>query len=379
MKEPKSTNVRSGVTPASKTLAPLGRPFFDLEATEPQFLKETGHTFEQCQSTVLDALQTKEHTFQDALLEPPSEYEPLSDQAIINQGQRIRRRLSYIAQNRTVPVDSNDASYGVPIDDFVSSQRLRLRLHNLAATVGQEPLRSITVVHSFIPAEILEGPGELGFSPEHLVSDFLYTFWRAFAESGFSFVRLSGWLELALIENPTDDKGDCLQDQWLFRGRDFFGIPDVPPRSWSLHLHCYGLARRAGRWASAKEITTALESYFPYRYARKTREFDLTKSPDVNIGRIGRYRSKLMGDVEKSREMPSSDEIAVNVRFWSPCITQSRDFTICEDWPEIGPRIPRPLDDPDLMKRISDAWNDAERAWTFDSPYLFKGDQESKP
>jgi hypothetical protein len=379
MKEPKSTKVRRGVTPASTTLAPLDRPFFDLKATEPHFLKETGRTFEQSQSTVLDALQSKEHTFQDALLEPPSEYEPLSDDAIINQGQRIRQRLSYIAQNRTVPVESNDASYGVPVDDFVSSQRLRLRLHNLASVVGQEPLRSITVVHSFIPAEVLEGPGELGFSPEHLVSDFLYTFWRAFAESGFTFVRLSGWLELALIENPTDDKGDCLQDQWLFRGRDFFGIPDVPQRSWSLHLHCYGLARRAGRWATAREITKALEPYFPYRNARLTREVDLKNTADENIGRIGRYRSKLMGDVEQSREVPSSDEIAVNVRFWSTCITQSRDFTICEDWPEIGPRRPKPLDDPDLMKCISDAWDDAERAWTFESPYLSKGDQESKP
>lgn len=359
-----------GVIPVLKTIAPLDQPFFDVEATERQFLMETGQTFEQSQSTVLNALQTKEHTFQDALLEPPSEYEPLSDHVIINQSRRIRQRLSDISRARLVPVGSDDAFYGVPIDDFLRSQQLRLRLHNLAAVVGQEPLRSITVVHSFVPAELLEGPGELGFSPEHLVSDFLYTFWRAFAESGFSFVRLSGWLELALIENPTADKGDCLRDQWLYRGRDFFGIADVPTRSWSLHLHSYGLARRAGRWATAKEITTALESYFPYRYARKSREFDLTKSADENIGRIGRYRSKLMGDVEQGREMPPADEIAVNVRFWSRCSTQRRDFTICEDWPEIGPRRPKPLDDPELMKRVSDAWNAAEKAWTPESAFL---------
>lgn len=370
MTEAKSPKVRRGVIPVSKSLSPLNQPFFDVEATERPFLKETGNSFEQSQSMVLNALQAKEHTFQDALLEPPSQYEPLSDDAIINQSQRIRQRLSNISQTRMIPVGADDSSYGVPMDDFVSSQRLRLRLHKLAEIVGQEPLRSVTVVHSFIPAELLEGPGELGFSPEHLVSDFLYTFWRAFAECGFTFVRLSGWLELALIENPTDDKGDCLQDQWLFRGRDFFGVRDAPKRSWSLHLHSYGLARRAGRWATAKEITTALESYFPYRYARKSREFDLTKSADENIGRIGRYRSKLMGDVEQGREVPSADEIAANVRFWSRCVTQSRDFTIAEDWPEIGPRHPKPLDDPDLMKRVSDAWSDAGKAWTPESPWL---------
>lgn len=378
MTEPKSSKVPRGVIPGSKTLSPLDQPFFDVEGAERQFLKETGRTFEQSQSMVLNALQTKEHTFQDALLEPPSEYEPLLDQAVINQRQRIRQRLIDVSKNRMLPVDANDASYGLPIDDFVSSQRLRLRLHNLASVVGQEPLRSVTVVHSFIPAEILEGPGELGFSPEYLVSDFLYTFWRAFAECGFTFVRLSGWLELALIENPTDDKGDCLQDQWLFRGRDFFGVRDAPKRSWSLHLHSYGLARRAGRWATAKEITTALEPYFPYRYARKSREFDLTKSPDVNIGRIGRYRSKLMGDVEQGREIPSADEIAANVRFWSRCTTQSRDFTIAEDWPEIGLRFPKPLDDSALMKRVSDAWSDADKAWTPESPYVSVFDVERK-
>lgn len=370
MTESKSPNMRRGVIPVSRTLSPLDQPFFDLEAAESQFLKETGNSFEQSQSMVLNALQTKEHAFQDALLEPPSEYEPLTDDAIITQSQRIRQRLSNIPRTRMIPVGANDASYGVPMDDFVSSQRLRLKLHNLVGVVGQEPLRSLTVVHSFIPAELLEGPGELGFNPDHLVSDFLYTFWQAFAETGFTFVRLHGWLELALIENPTADKGDCLQDQWLCRGRDFFGIKDAPNRSWSLHLHCYGLTRRAGRWASAKEITKALEPYFPYRNARLTREFDLTNVPDENIGRIGRYRSKLMGDVEQGRETPSADEIAANVRIWSRCATQSRDFTIVEDWPEIGARRPKPLDDPDLMKRVSDAWSAAEKAWTPQSPFL---------
>lgn len=370
MSEPKPTKVRRGVIPVSKTLSPIDQPFFDLKATEPQFLEETGRTFAQSQSVVMNALQTKERTFQDALLEPSFEYEPLSDQAIISQSQRIRQRLSNIAQSRMLPVHADDASYGVPMDDFVSSQRLRLKLDKLVGVLGQEPLRSITVVHSFIPAELLEGPGELGFNPEHLVSDFLYTFWQAFAETGFSFVRLFGWLELAVIEDPTADKGDCLQDQWLCRGRDFFGITDAPKRSWSLHLHSYGLARRAGRWASAKEITKALEPYFPYRHARLTRAFDLSNSSDENIGRIGRYRSKLMGDVEQGREIPSPDEIAANVRFWSRCVTQSRDFTIAEDWPEIGPRRPKPLDDPDLMNRVSDAWSDAEKAWTTESSHL---------
>lgn len=368
MTEPKFANVRRGVIPVSKTLSPRDQPFFDLEATEPQFLKETGKSFEQSQSHVLNALQTREHTFEDALLEPPSQFEPLFDEAVISQSQRIRQRLNNISQNRVVPLGANDASYGVPVDDFISSQRLRLRLHNLASVIGQEPLRSITVVHSFIPAELLEGPGELGFSPEQMVSDFLYAFWQAFAETGFSFVRLQGWLELALIENPTADKGDCLQDQWLYRGLDFFGIADAPARSWSLHLHSYGVARRAGRWASAEEITKALKPYFPYRNARLTRAFDMTNTANENIGRIGRYRSKLMGDVDQARDMPSAAEIAANVRFWSRCVTQSRDFTIAEDWPEIGPRYPKPFDDPYLIRRVSDAWSDAEKAWAPESP-----------
>jgi hypothetical protein len=361
---------RRTVTPVQDTLAPFDRPFFDLMAAESQFLKETGTTIGACQAKVLERLRSREVLFNDELFDAVTPDEATFDPAISRQIERIEKRVQSFSGNSIHLLDSNDAPYGVIADDLHRSHQLRLKLDRLVEVVGQEPLRSITAVHSFIPAALLEGPGALGFSPDQMVHEFLYDFWRAFAESGFSFVRLIGWLELARIEDPTGDKADCRDDYWLYRGRDFFQIKDAPARSDSLHLHCYGLARRAGRWASGKEITNALQQYFPGRDAVMTREFDLKKAPATNIGRIGRYRSKLMGDVAQGRNIPSAKELAANVRFWSRCATQSRDFSIAEDWPETGPRLPKPLDDPDLMKRVSDAWSDAEKAWTPASPFL---------
>lgn len=369
---PNSPRTVIPVIPVQDTLCPLDRPFFDLSAAEKQFFKETGTTIEACQSEVLERLRSQEFIFEDELSDSMAPDDAIHDPVIARQIERIQKRVQHSAINSTHLLDHNDSPYGVIADDLHRSHQLRLTLDRVAGVVGQEPLRSITAVHSFIPAELLEGPGALGFNPNQMVSEFLYDFWRAFAESGFSFVRLVGWLELARIENPTGDKADCRDDLWLYRGRDFFQIKDAPVRADSLHLHCYGLARRAGHWASGREITKALQQYFPGRDAIKTREFDLKKAPETNIGRIGRYRSKLMGDVAQGREIPSAQELAANVRFWSRCSTQTRDFAIAEDWPEIGPRNPKPLDEPDLLKRVSHAWSAAEKAWTPESPFLTK-------
>lgn len=361
---------RRTVTPVQDTLAPLDQRFFDLKSAEVQFLKETGTTIDACQTEVLERLRSQEVLLSDELLEVETAGQEIPDPVITSQIERIERRVQFFSSTGIHLLDSNDAPFGVIADDLHRSHQLRLRLDRLVRVVGQEPLRSITAVHSFIPAALLEGPGALGFSPDQMVHEFLYDFWRAFAESGFSFVRFVGWLELARIEDPTGDKADCRDDYWLYRGRDFFQIKDAPARSDSLHLHVYGLARRAGRWASGKEITKALQQYFPGRDAIMTREFDLKKMPATNIGRIGRYRSKLMGDVAQGRKIPSAQELAANVRFWSRCPFQTRDFSIAEDWPEIGPRFPKPTDDAALLKRVADAWSDAERAWTPASPFL---------
>jgi hypothetical protein len=376
MSTTKRSDCERAVSPLQRTLSPLERPYFDLDAIDGAFSRETGSTLSNVQATILDVLRERQFTFDDALFDSPSTGEPLIDHAIVRQIGAVEDRLHQIADKAIMGRPPLGSPYGVVSDDLYHSHRLRLRLDQLAQAAGQEALRSITVVHSFIPAELLEGPGPLGFSPEQMVAEFYYDVWRALAEAGFSFVRLVGWLELELIDfsKGHQNKADCLADWWLYRGRDFFQISDPPKRCYSLHLHAYGLARIAGRWAIARnknnDLSKALKAFFPSRNAVLCREFDLTNSVEENIGRIGRYRSKLMGDVEQGRSIPSPKEIAANVRIWSRCATQSRDFTIVEDWPEIGARRPKPLDDPDLMKRVSDAWNDAERAWTPQSPFL---------
>ena len=361
---------RPTVKPVVETLAPLDLPFFSVKAVEAAFAAEAGATLDICQALVLENLASQREIYNDPLVDNNVSAECITDPTIVEQVEHIRSRVQSLTKTSLNVDDIATAPYGAVADELVRSHQLRLKLDALSNTVGQAAMRGTTVCHGFIPAELLEGPGDLGFHPEQLVADLLYDFWRAFPETGFSFVRLVGWMELALIENPTGDKGDCLGDWWCYRGRDFFRIKEAPVRSYGLHLHAYGVARRAGHWASAKAITKSLKEFFPCSDAVMTKEFDLKKTAATNIGRIGRYRSKLMGNVRPHRLTPSGPELAANVRFWSRCATQSRDFTIVEDWPEIGARRPKPLDDPDLMKRVSDAWTDAEKAWTPQSPFL---------
>lgn len=370
MTDASTTDCQRTVTPVAETLAPLGDPFFDLEAVQESFATESGTTLDTCQAIVLESLGSQRENHDDPLFDSGLSEETITDTIIARQMDSIRQRVRTHAKTRFNIHEIVDAPYGVVADELVRSHQLRLKLDALAGTVGQSVMRGVTVCHGFIPAELLEGPGELGFQPERLVGDLLYDFWRTFSETGFSFVRLAGWMELALIENPTGDKADSLADWWSYRGRDFFQIKEAPVRSYGLHLHAYGVARRAGEWTTAKAVTKSLKEFFPCRDAVMTKEFDLKKTSATNIGRIGRYRSKLMGNVRPPRLIPSGHELAANVRFWSRCSTQSRDFTIAEDWPEIGPRFPEPLDDPDLIKRLSDAWNAAEKAWTPQSPFL---------
>lgn len=363
MIDPKRPNMGAAVNCAS--IVPQTLPRFDVNSVQAMFLKETGTSIANAQTEIIARLTSQRCN------DLTNEFDPV----ISYELQRIKRAVRYYQRNAVQLDDQCDGIFGVVVDDLVRSHRLRLSLNALISVVGQEPLRSITVVAAFIPADLLDGPGALGFSPRKLVANFESDLVRAYAHAGCDFVRLAGWMELALLEDlPKDsDKATCLQDWWAYRGADLFGFGKPPGRAYCLHVHQQGVVHIADAWAQAVAIGAALREYFPCAHAVMVKDFDLNNPPLKNVGNFGRYRAKLVGNKQPARAIPNAVELAANLRFWARCQSQSRVASIAKHWPELGSKKLTASEDfanareSLVLRRLALAWEDASRVWTDDS------------